>query len=660
MHVRNIHGYRLEDPWFWLREKENPEVLKFLERENERTQAHMAPTKELQETLYQECLARIQETDSRPPFPWGSHLYWSRTEEGKQYRIYCRAPRVQPEQAETVLDLNELAENQPYMALGNYEVSDDGNWLAYSTDNTGYRQYRLHFLNLRTRQVHPTTIERVTSVAWLPDNATVLFTTEDEVTKRSDRSWLYKLQATEPEPLYTEDDELFDLSASRSKEGPMLFLHSWAKTSDEVRYARADNPRHWSVFRPREEDHEYSLDHKGDTFYILTNQDATNFKLCTAPEADPTGWTELVPHNPEVKLDGFDLFANHVALSQRRKGTQELRILPNDYLVEVPDPVRSLDLGVGKIFETTTLRYHFESPVTPGTVYEMDMDTKETVILKRDPVLGDYRDGDYACERREFPARDGTPIPVTLVYKKDLDLTRPNPMLLYGYGSYGVSYDPSFSSNRLSLLKRGLIYAIAHIRGGGELGEEWRQAGRLERKMTTFHDFIDVAEGLIKTGLTKNDRLVAQGGSAGGLLMGVVANQRPDLWKAMVSQVPFVDVINTMLDDTLPLTTSEYSEWGDPREKAAFETMLAYSPYDNIKAQDYPAMLVKVGFHDSQVPYWEGAKLVARLRERKTDDNVILLHTNLTAGHGGASGRYDYLREVAFDYAYVLSVLIAD
>ena len=651
MHVLNLHGYRLEDPWHWLREKDNPEVMRFLERENEATERAMVPTKDLQEELYQECLARIQETDARPPFPWGQHLYWSRTEEGKQYRIYCRAPKDRPEAVETVLDLNVLGEGQPYMALGSYEVSDDGHWLAYSTDNTGYRQYRLHFKDLRSQKTEAYTIERVTSVSWLPDNETVLYTTEDDTTKRSDRSFLYRLGQEEPEPLYAEEDEEFDLSASRSKEGKMLFLHSWAKTSDEVRYAPAHEPRNWKIFRKREANHEYNVDHKGDTFYILTNQNATNFKLCTA--TDPDNWVDLIPHNPEVKLEGFDLFAEHLALGQRRKGTQEIRILPEDYLIEGPDPVRSLDIGVGKVFETRILRYHFESPVTPGTVYELDMATKESVILKRDPVLGDYREGDYTCQRLEIPARDGTLIPVTLVHRHDI--TYPSPMLLYGYGSYGVSYDPSFSSNRLSLLKRGVIHAIAHIRGGGELGEEWRQAGRLERKMTTFHDFIDVAEGLKKQGLV--DRIVAQGGSAGGLLMGVVANQRPDLWAGIVSQVPFVDVLNTMLDDSLPLTTGEYSEWGDPREKLAFETMLAYSPYDNVKAQDYPPMLVKVGFHDSQVPYWEGAKLVARLRERKTDDNLILLHTNFTAGHGGASGRYDFLREVAFDYAYVLTQL---
>ena len=664
-HNTKIHGQVLSDDYFWLRDRANPRVVPYLDAENAHTEQALKPLQGLREKLYQEFLSRIQEDDSVPPYPQGRYEYFSKTVKGQQYRVYCRYPQGHPQQVETVLDLNEFGKNSKFVASGAFEVSDDGNWLAFSVDLTGYRQYVLQFKNLRTGQVSPERIERVTSVMWGADNKTVYYTTEDPVSKRSDRFFRHTIGASSADvQLFEEKDELFDVSCHRSREGGMLFLNSVAKTSSEVRYAPADGSKPFRLMLARQAGHEYDADHAHHRFYIRSNRGAPNFKVVTAPESDPgpAHWRDLLPYRPSVKIDSVEPFDKYLVLAERRAGSQEIEVLPvgsgaKPYYIPVSEPVHSLDLGANHVFRTQQLRILYQSPITPPTVYDFDMQGRTQKLLKRDPVLGGFDPGRYRTERVDITVRDGTKVPVSLVYRADLATHTPHPMVLYGYGSYGVSIDPEFSSPRISLLDRGVIYAIAHIRGGGELGEPWRLAGRMERKITTFYDFVDCAEGLIRGGRTDKEHLAITGASAGGLLVGVVSNLRPDLFHAVLAKVPFVDVINTMLDASLPLTTGEWIEWGNPNQKADFDTMMAYSPYDNVAAKNYPDMLVRVSLNDSQVPYWEGAKWVAKLRRLKLGNNPILLKVNMAAGHGGSSGRYDALRETAFDYAYLLSEL---
>jgi len=660
-HETKIHGHTLTDDYFWMREKSNPEVIKHLEAENAYTEAVMAPTKELQETLYKEMLGRIKQTDLSVPARNGPYWYYSRTEEGKQYPYMCRRKGTMDAPEEILLDLNALAEGHSFLGLGGYAVSDDANWLAYSVDTTGYRQYTLYVKDLRNGAVSSEKIERTGSIVWANDNKTIFYTTEDAVSKRSNRFWRHTVGAPASDLVYEEKDELFDVFAGRSLDRKMIFLASYAKTSREYRYLPADTPTgELQVVVPREAGHEYDVDHYEGQFYITTNKGAKNFRVVTAPIQDPSekNWNAFIPHNIAVKIDSLAFFKGHLVVSERERGLNYLRILDmsskKSHRIQTDEPDYAMSLGANPEFDTTTIRYSYQSMVTPATVYEYDLDTKARKLLKRQEVLAGYDPSQYEAKRLWANARDGVQVPISLVYKKGLTLDGRAPMVLYAYGSYGASMEPTFSSSRLSLLDRGAIYAIAYIRGGGELGEEWREQGRMMLKVNTFNDFIDSAEYLVKNRYTSSDRLVINGGSAGGLLMGAVANMRPDLFKAVVAQVPFVDVMNTMLDATLPLTTSEYSEWGNPNEKPAFEYMLKYSPYDNIKAQNYPAMLVHVSLNDSQVPYWEGAKFVAKLRATKTDRNPLLLKTNLGAGHGGASGRYDALRETAFTYAFIL------
>ncbi|HEY0874427.1 MAG TPA: S9 family peptidase [Vicinamibacterales bacterium] len=662
-----IHGYTLVDDYFWMREKSNPEVIKHLEAENAYTEAVMAPTKDLQEALYKEMLGRIKQTDLSVPTRNGEYWYYSRTEEGKQYPYLCRRKGTMEAPEELLLDLNALAEGHSFLGLGGYAVSDDANWLAYSVDTTGYRQYTLHVKDLRTGKLSTEKIERTGSIVWANDNKTIFYTTEDAVSKRSDKFWRHTVGSATSDLVYEETDELFDIGAGRSLDKKVIFLASYAKTSREYRYLPADQPNGaLKLILPRAEGHEYDVDHYRGQFYITTNKGAKNFRVVTAPMDDPSerNWTEFIPHNIAVKIEGLSFFKDHLVVSEREGGLNYLRILEMgrsgetqvgaSHRIATDEPDYAMNLGANPEFDTTKIRYAYQSMVTPATVYEYDLNTRERTLLKQQEVLGGYDPSNYEAKRVWAPARDGTQVPISLVYRKGLRLDGRAPMLLYGYGSYGASMAPTFSSNRLSLLDRGVVYGIAYPRGGGELGEEWREQGRMMQKMNTFQDFIDCAEYLIKSKYTSSDRLVIQGGSAGGLLVGAVTNMRPDLFKAVVAQVPFVDVINTMLDETLPLTTSEYTEWGNPNEKPAFDYIRQYSPYDNITAQKYPAMLVQVSLNDSQVPYWEGAKFVAKLRATKTDSNPVLLKTNLGAGHGGASGRYDALRETAFTYAFVL------
>ncbi|HEV8484946.1 MAG TPA: S9 family peptidase [Blastocatellia bacterium] len=660
-HTTEIHGYKLKDDYFWLREKKNPEVVKYLEAENAYTDEVMKPTKQLEEALYKEMLGHIKQTDLSVPSKIGEYYYYSRTEEGKQYPYMCRKKGGMEAIEELLLDLNKMAEGHSFLGLGSYGVSNDGNLLAYSTDTTGYRQYSLHVKDLRTGKTLNENIERTGSVVWANDNKTLFYTTEDDVSKRSDKFWRHMVGSDKSDLIYEEKDELFDVGASRSLDKKIIFLASYAKTSREFRYLPADNPTgEFKVILPRQPGHEYDVDHYEGRFYITTNKEAKNFKVVTAPISDPSekNWKPFIEHNPKVKIDGLTTFANHFVVSEKEGGLNYLRVIDmktkQSHRITTEESDYALFMGGNPEFNTTTLRFNYQSMVTPSSVYDYDMNTHQRKLLKQQEVLGGYDARNYEARRIWSVSRDGVKVPISLVYKKGVKFDGQAPLLLYAYGSYGASMAPTFSSSRLALLDRGVIYALAYIRGGGEMGEEWREQGRMMHKLNTFYDFIDCADYLEKNKYTSSDRLVIEGGSAGGLLMGAVTNMRPDLFKAVVAEVPFVDVMNTMLDASLPLTTSEYIEWGNPNEKPAFDYMIKYSPYDNIKAQNYPAMLVRVSLNDSQVPYWEGSKFVAKLRTTKTDKNTLLLKVNMGAGHGGASGRYDALKETAFNYAFML------
>lgn len=656
-----IHNETLTDDYFWLREKTNPAVIAHLEAENAYAAEMMKPTAALQEKLYNEMVGHIKETDDTVPYRSGDYFYYSHYEKGKQYPINYRKKGRVDAKDELVFDQNELAKGLKFFSVGAFVPSDDGNLLAYTTDTTGYRQYKLQIKDLRTGQLLPETFERVGNVAWATDNKTIFFTTEDAVTKRSDKFFRHVLGSGKTDLIYEEKDELFDIGAGRTRDKAIIFVGAESKTSTEYRYLPADMPgAELKIVSPREPDHEYDIDHRGNLFYIRTNKGAKNFRVVTAPDANPgqQNWKEFIAHRPAVKIEGVDPFVDHLVLSEWENGLQQLEVWDfkskKSHRIAFPEPVYAASLAQNREFNTTTVRYNYQSLVTPTSVFDYDMNKRHATLLKQTEVPGGFEKTNYQSERLFATATDGTRIPLSVVYRKGTKLDGSAPLLLYGYGSYGISIAPTFNSNRLSLLDRGVIYVIAHIRGGGELGEEWREAGRMMKKMNTFTDFIAAAEYLVKNKYTSSDRLVIQGGSAGGLLVGAVTNMRPDLFKAVVAQVPFVDVLNTMLDASLPLTTSEYIEWGNPNEKAAYDYMKQYSPYDNVGAKDYPAMLVKVSLNDSQVPYWEGAKLVAKIRALRRNNNPLLLKANMGAGHGGSSGRYDFLREVAFDYAFML------
>ena len=666
--VTKINGYELKDDYSWLRSakdsqgKVKKEVEDYLVAENDYTKAVMKGTEAFQKTLYDEMLGRIKQTDLSVPYRKGDYWYFTRTEEGKQYPLYYRSKNQTGDDAQLLLDQNELAKNLKFYAIGSFDVSDDGNYLAFSSDSTGYRQYTLQIKDLRTGEILPDKIERVTSAEWATDNKNLFVVTEDDVTKRSDKLWRHTVGTDETVNVYTEPDELYDIHVSRSRDGKMLFVTSFAKTMREVRYLPADKPNgEWKIVLPREKDHEYSVDYDDGKFYITTNKNAKNFRVVVAPVSDPSekNWKEYIAHNPKVKIEDVNFFKNNVVVYERENGLEFLRVIDKktngSTRIPTTEEVYSTSLGANPEYDVTKIRYSYNSMVTPQSTYEYDLKTGKSELLKQQEIPSGYDKSQYETKRVWVAARDGARVPVAVVYKKGVKFDGSAPMLLYAYGSYGASIPPTFSTIRLSLLNRGVIYALASIRGGGELGEEWREAGRMDRKLNTFNDFIDVADYFVKNKYTASDKLVIQGGSAGGLLMGAVTNMRPDLFKAVLAQVPFVDVMNTMLDASLPLTTSEYIEWGNPNEKAAFDYMIKYSPYDNVKAQNYPNMLIEVSLNDSQVPFWEGAKFAAKINAMKTNDARILLKTNMGAGHGGSSGRYDALHEQAFNYAYILN-----
>jgi len=660
-HVDTLHGEVRSDDYFWLRKKSDPAVAAYLEAENAYAEQVLAPLAGLRETLYQEMLGRIKQTDLSVPYRDNGYFYYSRTEEGKQYPVIARKRGSLDAPEEVLLDVNRLAEGQSFMSVGYVEPSPDAQLLAYGTDSTGYRQYVLHVKDLRTGQLLDTRAERLRSVAWADDNRTLFYTVEHPVTKRAYQIYRHVLGTPTHELLYEEPDERFNLYVGRTSSDEYLLLHISSLTTSEVRYLRADDPAgEWRQVAPRVQDREYDVGHHGDSFYIRVNDTGRNFRLVKAPVTDPAerNWTEVIPHRDDVMLQGVQLFRNHMLAYERADALPRLVIhdLRNggSHEVAFPEPVYSVFPTSNAEFDTNILRYAYQSFVTPSSVYDYDMDTRQATLLKQQEVLGGYDPTQYESERVWAVARDGTRVPVSLVYRKGTPRDGSAPMLLGGYGSYGASSNVSFSSNRLSLLDRGLIVGTAHIRGGGDLGQAWHDQGRMQHKINTFTDFIDVAEHLVKEGYTSSDRLVIEGGSAGGLLMGAVTNMRPDLFRAVIAHVPFVDVINTMLDETLPLTVGEFEEWGNPKIAEQYRWIRAYDPYTNVAARDYPAMLVKTSFNDSQVMYHEPAKWVAKLRAHKTDDNPLLFVTNMAAGHGGSSGRYDRLREIALDYAFML------
>jgi oligopeptidase B len=679
-----LHGDRRVDDYAWLRQKQSPEVLAYLEAENSYAAALLAPTEALQEKLYKEMLGRILQTDLSVPYRLRGYLYFTRTEQGKQYPMYYRRPDAasasEPLSEELLLDLNELAEGHSFLGLGGFEVSADNHFLAYWTDTTGFRQYTLQIKDLRSGALLGERMGRVTGVAWASDHRTLFYTVEDAVTKRSHRLYRHALGSAEPDVLlYEELDERFRLEVERSRSGAYLFLVSASHTTSEVRFLRASEPLGpFALIDPREDGHEYYVDHhpagsdpaaSGGIFYVRTNSLGRTFRLMAVPVGEPRRefWRELIPNRPQVMLSGVAAFENHLVLSEREDGLPYLRIvdlsrqlqglLDASHRIEFTEPAFNASLGANPEFSTGEVRYQYESFITPRSVFDYAVPTRQAILRKEQPVLGGYERTLYISERVFVTASDGARIPVSIVSRRDTPRDGSAALLLYGYGSYGISMPVGFSSNRLSLLDRGMIYAIAHVRGGGELGKPWHDAGRLRNKRNTFSDFVSVAEHLLAERYTRAEKLAIEGGSAGGLLLGAVTNMRPDLFRVVVSHVPFVDVLNTMLDATLPLTVGEYEEWGNPQEAEDYFYMKSYCPYTNLQRKPYPAILVKTGLNDSQVMYWEPAKYVAKMRALKTDSHALLFKINMGAGHGGASGRYDYLREIALDYAFLLTQL---
>ena len=667
IHTENhIHGGALVDDYRWLREKSNPDVAQYLEAENAYSNGIMKPTESLQKKLYDEMVSHIKETDVNAPYRYGDYFYYSRVEAGKQYPILARKKESLDAPEQITLDVNELAKSEKFMQLGNYNVSDDANLLAYSTDNTGFRQYRLHVRDLRTGKDLADIAEKTGSIAWANDNKTIFYTVEDSA-KRQYRLYRHKLgtDSKNDDLVYEEKDERFEMGVSKSRSGKYIFWECASHTTSEVHYLDASNPSgEWKLIAPREQGIEYYVDHLGDQFYIRTNDKGRNFRLVTAPVSGPgkRNWKEVVPTRDNVMLSDLEPFQDFYVLVERENGLPQLTVVDlasgAKHRIAFPEPVFSAFPQVNREFKTKLFRYSYQSLVTPSSVFDYDVEKQSSHLLKQNEVPGGYDPARYGSERVWAVARDGVKVPVSVVYRKDLK--KPdgsNPLYVYAYGSYGFSLPVSFSSSRLSLLDRGVVMAYVHIRGGGDLGKSWHDAGRMMNKMNTFTDFIDSTEFLVANHYGARDRIAIEGGSAGGLLMGAVTNLRPDLFKVVISHVPFVDVMNTMLDASLPLTVGEYEEWGNPNEKPAYDYMVKYSPYDNLKKGAYPTILVKTSFNDSQVMYWEPAKYVAKLRTLKTDKNVLLLKTNMAAGHGGSSGRYDSLKEVAFDYAFLLTQL---
>ena len=664
------HGVVRVDDYYWLRERNNPEVTAYLETENEHTRAVMAPTEALQETLFAEIKGRIKQTDMSVPYREGDYTYYTRYEDAREYPIYCRRPIESPPPSprpseQVLLDVNRLAEGNDFCEVSGRQVSPDQRLIAYATDLEGRRIHTIRIKDLTTGETLGDELTGVTSnLVWANDSRTLFYASQDPATLRWFRIYRHRLGAPQADDtlVFEELNETFNCEVGKSRSERYLLIASYQTLSTEYRYLDADAPDgSFAVFLPRARDHEYHIDHYRDRFYIRTNRDARNFKLmeATAGQSDPDAWVELIPHREDVLLGAFELFTDHLVVQERRGGLVHLRVRPwvgeGAHDIVFDEPTYDAYLSTNREADTAVLRFGYESLTTPVSTYDYDMVTRTRTLRKREEVLGGFDRSRYRAERLTATAPDGESVPISLVSRVGTARDGMNPVLLYGYGAYGLSMDATFNSARLSLLDRGFVYAIAHVRGGQELGRRWYDDGRLGHKPNTFSDFIACAEHLVAERFTKPARLFVMGGSAGGLLVGAVLNMRPDLFAGAVAQVPFVDVVTTMLDDSIPLTTGEYDEWGNPHERAAFDDILAYSPYDNVEAKDYPSLLVLAGLHDSQVQYWEPAKWVAKLRAVKTDTNPVLLKTSMDAGHGGVSGRYRRYRETALQYAFLLA-----
>lgn len=660
------HGHRWTDDYFWLREREDEEVRAYLEAENAYTASAMAGVEALQSTLFQEMKGRIKEKDMSVPYSLNGYTYFVQYEEGQEYAIYCRQ-KEGSDKMEVMLDENLLAAAHAYYEAAGLRISADNALLAFGEDTVSRRIYTIRFKDLNSGVFLPDEIPGTTgSAVWAKDNSAVFYTKKDPDTLRAFQVYRHTMgtPADEDVLVYEEKDDTFYAYASMSKSREYIFIQSSSTLTSEWRFLRADQPNGTvQLIQPRIRGLEYNVDHGNGAFYIHHNRNAQNFMLSRAEvdKCDLEHWVDLVPHRSDVLLEDFELFQDYLVTAERYQGLTQLVVRPwdevlNGHQIIFSDPAYMAYLSTNPEIETGTLRYGYTSLTTPNSVFDYAMSSRESTLLKQQEVLGDFDPGLYASERVMVTARDGVEVPVSIVYRKGYQKDGSSPLLLYGYGSYGHSMDAYFSSARLSLLDRGFAFAIAHIRGGEEMGRHWYEDGKLMKKKNTFNDFIDCAEFLIAMKYTSPDNLFAMGGSAGGLLMGAVINMRPELWKGVVAQVPFVDVINTMLDASIPLTTGEYDEWGNPNDPEYFQYILSYSPYDNVAAKQYPNMLVTTGLHDSQVQYWEPAKWVAKLRDTKTDNNLLLLHTEMTTGHGGASGRFARLKEVAMEYAFLLMI----
>lgn len=659
-----IHGDTRIDNYYWMNQRDNQEVIDYLKAENEYTEAVLNPTEDLRKKLFEEMKGRIKEDDSSVPYEKNGYYYYKRYEEGKEYPIYCRKEGSLEAEEEVILNVNKMAKGHDFYSVEGLNVSPDNSMLAYGVDTVSRRKYTIHVKNLETGETYDDAIPMTTGNAvWAADNQTLFYTKKQDETLRSYKIFSHKLGSdfSEDREVYHEADETFDTYVYKSKSEQYIMIGSHSTMSDEYRYLPASDPDgEFTVIQPRERGLEYSVSHFDGFFYIVTNWNAKNFRLMKTPvgEDGKANWEEVIPHRDDVFLEEIEVFRDFLVVDERKDGLTRLRVInwdnEEEHYIDFPEEVYSVNIGVNPDMDSKTLRYEYSSMTTPESVYDYNMQTREEELKKREEVLGDFNPEDYETIRLWAEADDGEQIPISVVYRKGIETDGSNPTLLYGYGSYGHTRDPSFDPNRLSLLDRGFVYAIAHIRGSQYLGREWYEDGKLLNKENTFTDFNDCAELLIQEGYTSPEYLYAMGGSAGGLLMGAIVNMQPELYNGVIAAVPFVDIVTTMLDESIPLTTSEFDEWGNPKEEKYYEYMLSYSPYDNVKEQEYPHMLVTTGLHDSQVQYWEPAKWVAKLRDKKTDDNILTLHTNMEAGHGGASGRYEALREVARNYVFIL------
>ena len=662
------HGDVRMDNYFWLNDRENPEVIEYLNKENDYYNQMTASTKEFQSELFEEMKGRIKEDDESVPYLYNGYYYITRYEKGKDYPIYSRKKGSLDAAEEIMFNCNEMAEGQKYFQLGGVSISNDNQLAVFCTDVIGRRIYTLQIKNLITGEILTDKVEQTTGNAvWANDNRTIFYTKQDEKTLRSDKVYKHKVgvDTAKDELVYFEKDDTFNVSVSKSKSKKYITIASGSTLTDEYQTILADQPdSKFKVFQKRVRGLEYSISHYGDSFYIVTNKDkATNFKLMKVDEANTSkdNWVDLIPHRNDVLIEGIDIFKEYLVVSERNNGLNKIRIMPwsgeGEYYLPFDIETYTCYTTTNVDFDTDILRYGYQSLATPSSVIDFNMKTKTKDVKKEQQVLGgNFDKNNYAEERVWATATDGTKVPISMVYRKGIKKDGKNPLLLYAYGSYGMSMDPYFSTTRLSLLDRGFVYAIAHIRGGEDLGRQWYEDGKLLKKKNTFTDFIDCSKYVIAEEFTSAEHLYAEGGSAGGLLMGAIVNMAPQLYNGVIAQVPFVDVMTTMLDDSIPLTTGEYDEWGNPNIKKYYYYMRSYSPYDNVKAQDYPNMYVSTGLHDSQVQYWEPAKWVAKLRATKTNDKQLFLDTNMDAGHGGASGRFEALKEVAKEFAFLLDL----